>query len=181
MSRASYQYGTSPRKYETDYNPRKRPLNAQKQNKSSNSNNQKNKNETKKRIQEQKAKKKQEKKNQRWQITAVLIGFVMLLSLSLREIAIMEMFDQKKDMESQLATIQKENGQIEKSIKEEESKLDWNDIQSIAKEQLGMQIKTSIPLDLEKTDNVETSTTYIKEDETNLLEKIVEYFLNKTK
>ena len=103
----------------------------------------------------------------------------MLLAISYREISIMEMFNQKKDMESQLAVIEKENGQVQKNIKEEESKLDWNEIKKRATEELGMQTKIGTPVNLEKTDNVETKTKLIKEEKTSILEKIVEYFVIK--
>ena len=103
----------------------------------------------------------------------------MLLAVSYREITIMEMFNQKKDLENQLSTIQKENGQIEKSIREEESKLNWNEIKTTASEQLGMQIKPAIPVDLEKLDNVETKNKFIKEEETNIIEDVIEYFIKK--
>ena len=69
--------------------------------------------------------------------------------------------------------------EIEKSIKEEESKLNWNEIKKTASEQLGMQIKTATPVDLEKLDNVETTTKLIKEEETNVIEEIIAYFINK--
>ena len=109
-----------------------------------------------------------------------MVIFGMLLAVSYREISIMEMFNQKKNLENQLALIEKENGQVEKSIKEEESKLNWNEIKKTASEQLGMQIKSGIPVDLEKSDNVETNNKFIKEDEnTNIIEKISEYFINK--
>ena len=91
----------------------------------------------------------------------------------------MEMFDQKKEQEDKLALIQKENGQIEKNIKEEESKLEWNTIKQRATEELGMEVKTGIPINLERTDNVETENKYIKEDETSWLEKIVSFFVNR--
>ena len=42
-----------------------------------------------------------------------------------------------------------------------------------------MQIKTAIPVDLEKADNVETKTKLIKEEETNIVEEIVAYFIKK--
>lgn len=42
------------------------------------------------------------------------------------------MFQQKKDLQNQLAVIEKENGQVEKSITEVESSLDWNSIQQKA-------------------------------------------------
>ena len=113
------------------------------------------------------------------QVIVVMAVFGMLLTISYREIAIMEMFNQKKDMETQLAEIEKENGQVEKSIKEVESTLDWNKIKQIATEQLGMQQKTTTPVDLEKTDSVETETKLIQEEKTSLLEKIVGFFVNK--
>ena len=91
----------------------------------------------------------------------------------------MEMFNKKKDRETQLAEIEKENGQVEKSIKEVESTLDWNKIKQIATEQLGMQQKTTTPVDLEKTDSVETEKKLIQEEKTSLLEKIVGFFVNK--
>ena len=177
MPRASYQYGTSPRKYEPEYRPRTtgkkttaNKVNTKKVPKKS---------DAKKRIEEQRAKKRQERKSKTLQVVVVLAIFGMLLALSYREITIMEMFNQKKNLETQLATIQKENGQIEKSIREEESKLNWNEIKTTASEQLGMQIKPAIPVDLEKLDNVETKNKFIKEEETNIIEDVIEYFIKK--
>ena len=177
MPRTSYQYGTSPRKYEPEYRPRTtskktitNKVNTKKVPKKS---------DAKKRIEEQRAKKRQERKSKTLQVVVVLAIFGMLLALSYREIAIMEMFNQKKNLETQLAAIQKENGQIEKSIKEEESKLNWSDIKQKASEQLGMQIKNAMPVDLAKEDNIETKYEFIKEEETNLIEEIIEFFITK--
>ena len=86
----------------------------------------------------------------------------------------MEMFNNKKEMENQLALIQKENGQVEKDIKAEESKLDWNVIRQKASEELGMQEANKITVDLNKTDNVEKDEKLIKEDNTSFIEKIIE-------
>ena len=181
MPRASYQYGTSPRKYEPEYTTRtKNKKTAQKA--TSNKVDPKKtpkKSDAKKRIEQQRAKKAEERKNRTLQVIVVIAIFGMLLALSYREITIMEMFNQKKDLENQLATIQKENGQVEKSIREEESKLNWNEINQIASEQLGMQKKAAIAIDLEKTDNVETTSKFIKEETTSIFEKIVSYFVNK--
>ena len=181
MPRASYQYGTSARKYEPEYKTKTTAKKAIKQ-KTSNkaqANKTPKKSEAKKRIEKQRAKKAQERKNKTLQVIGVIAIFGMLLALSYREIAIMEMFNKKKSLENQLATIQKENGQIEKSIKEEESKLNWNEIKQTASEQLGMQIKTPTPVDLEKSDNVETKHKFMKEEETSIIEEIIEYFINK--
>lgn len=173
MPRTPYQYGTSPRKYEPEYVTNK----VTKRRKET-------QNKTKKVITKKKSIKTQNKTAQKnnsrvKQIIAVMVVFGMLLTISYREIVIMEMFNQKKDMETQLAGIEKENGQVEKSIKEVESTLDWNKIKQIATEQLGMQQKTTTPVDLEKTDSVETETKLIQEEKTSLLEKIVGFFVNK--
>lgn len=167
MARSSYQYETSPRKYEPEYTP-KRTTKKQTPKVS--------KKEIEKRLEKERAKKAEERKKKAKQIISVVVVFAMLLTLSYREIQIMEMFDQKKEQEDKLALIQKENGQVEKNIKEEESKLEWNTIKQRATEELGMEVKTGIPINLEKSDNVETENTYIKEDETSWLEKI-EVFL----
>ena len=181
MPRASYQYGTSPRKYEPEYTPRTESR--KKTNKKAiNKKDAKKvplKSDAKKRIEKQRAKKAEQRKSRTLQVVAVFVIFGMLLALSYREITIMEMFNQKKNLETQLATIQKENGQIEKSIREEESKLNWNEIKTTASEQLGMQIKPAIPVDLEKLDNVETKNKFIKEAETNIIEDVLEYFIKK--
>ena len=163
MPMNSYQYGTSPRKYEPDY--------------------------TEVKVKKVKIEKKSEKKkvntkakqgkNRALQVVIVLAIFGMLLTVSYREISIMEMFNQKKDLENNLAVVQKENGQVEKSIKEVESTLDWNSIQQKATEALGMQKKAGVPIELNKSDNVETTSKLIKEEKTSILEKIVEYFVIK--
>lgn len=182
MPRTSYQYGTSPRKYEPDYNVSRRAVKKTTKKARSNKTNAKKetkKSDAKKRIEKQKAKKSEERKSRTLQVVVVLAIFGMLLALSYREITIMEMFNQKKNLETQLSTIEKENGQVEKSIREEESKLNWNEIQQIASEQLGMKAKTAIPVDLEKADNVETTSEFIQEEKESIIEKIIEYFINK--
>lgn len=183
MARMSYQYETSPRKYEPEYTTKKRtsknvqnkkiPKKASEDKKSSKKEN------IKKRLEQERAKKLEDKKRKTKQVILVIAIFGMLLSVSYREISVMEMFNQKKDLENQLAVIEKENGQVEKSIKEVESTLDWNKIKQKATDELGMESKQAIPLDLEKTDNVETSTQFIQEDETSWLEKIVSFFINR--
>lgn len=181
MPRASYQYGTSPRKYEPDYTPRTatRKTNKKTTTKKIDTKKVPEKSDAKKRIEKQRAKKVEQRKNRTMQVVVVLAIFGMLLALSYREITIMEMFNQKKNMENQLSTIQKENGQVEKTIREVESQLNWNDIQKKASEELGMQQKAAISIDLEKADNVETTSKFIKEEQTSIIEKIIAYFINK--
>ena len=169
MPRIPYEYETSPRKYEPEYTTRRKTTTKKAQT-------------PKKTTQKKstvKVKKVEENKSKFKQVVAVMVVFGMLLALSYREISIMEMFNQKKDLEQQLALIEKENGQVEKTIKEVESTLDWNNIKQKATEELGMQTKTLIPIELEKTDNVEVEHKYIKEEKVSFLEKIVSYFINK--
>ena len=111
---ARYQYETSPRKYEPEYTTKKTtkkqtPRVSKKE-------------IERKKLEKEKAKKAEDRKKKVKQIIAVVVVFAMLLSLSYREIQIMEMFDQKKEQEDKLALIQKENGQVEKNINEEERK-----------------------------------------------------------
>lgn len=170
MARTSYQYGTSPRKYEPEYTPnRTKKVETQKRISK----------KKQEKIKAEKEKKILEKKKKVKQMITVFAIFTMLLTISYREISIMEMFNQKKDMENELALVEKENGQVEKSIEEEESKLDWNKIKQVATGELGMQKKEEISIELNKTDSVETQNTYIKEQNESFIEKIIEYFINK--
>lgn len=176
MPRNSYQYGTSPRKYDIEYTTTVKQVKSktkpkQVQTKQKELKNKVSKTEAKKNV--------QEGKSRALQVVVVLAIFGMLLTVSYREIAIMEMFNQKKSLENNLAVIQKEDGQVEKSIKEVESTLDWNSIQQKATEQLGMQKKAGTPVDLDKSDNVETSSKLIKEESSCIIDKIIEYFINK--
>lgn len=173
MANNYYQYETSPRKYEIEY-PTKKSTKKKEQSKKLS------KKEIEKiRIGKEKAKRAEERKKKVRQVVIVFAIFGMLLTLSYREISIMEMFNQNKELEGQLALIEKENGQVEKSIKEVESTLDWNRIKQIATEELGMQAKAGTVIDLEKKDNVETEYQFIKEEETNIIEKIVSYMIKK--
>lgn len=173
MPRLSYEYGTSPRKYEPEYVSKRKKVETKVKKEEKNDgikNMQKNsKNRKKKKVQEGKIR--------AGQMVLVLAIFGMLLTLSYREIAIMEMFNHKKDLENQLSTIQKENGQIEKSITEVESSLDWNSIQQKATNELGMQKKAGTPVSLDKSDNVETKQQFIQEEKVSLIDKIVSFFI----
>ena len=132
MPRASYQYGTSPRKYEPEYTNRKKAT------KTTTKKAEVKKQPIKSNNEKKKAKKIQERKSKLGQMIMVFAIFGMLFTVSYREISIMEMFQQKKDLQNQLAVIEKENGQVEKSITEVESSLDWNSIQQKATNELGM-------------------------------------------
>ncbi len=171
MPKNSYQYGTSPRKYEPDYITTRVTTKKVTQKKELEKEDKKNKKTKSKNV--------QEGKSRAIQMITVIAIFGMLLTVSYREITIMEMFNQKKELDNKLAVIEKENGQVEKSIKEVESSLDWNSIQQKATEQLGMQKKSGTPIDLDKSDNVETTQTLIKQENESVIDKIIEYFIKK--
>ena len=108
MSRSSYQYETSPRKYEPDYDiPRKRTQQTRRKNSTKKTTAKKQTIKTNYQI--KKEKKKIEMLNHVKQILIVIGIFIMLLIVSFREISIMEMFNNKKKMENELALIQKES------------------------------------------------------------------------
>ena len=112
-------------------------------------------------------------------ILYLIIGFVILFAISYRNSQINESFSELKDAQQQLALLQKENEQLEVSI---EKSLNLNDLEQIAREQLGMQKATSGKtkyISLPKKDYVEGATEEIKiEQETNIIQKIIDYIMN---
>ena len=56
---------------------------------------------------------------------------------------------------------------------------EFNKIKQKATEELGMEVKTATPVDLDKSDNVETQTKLIKEEKTSILEKVVSWIINR--
>ena len=98
MPRTSYQYETSPRKYEPEYT-----TNRIKKKKVETKRIQKNKNDIKK---NEKNKKIAETKSKAKKIVLVMAIFGMLLAVSYREISIMEMFNQKKKLEDKLSVVE---------------------------------------------------------------------------
>lgn len=165
-----YVYETSPKKLKPDYIPheQKRPI-------------QKKKSSTLK-TENKKAevqKKKNANKNKLKCVAYLIIGFVILFAISYRNSQINESFSELKEAEQQLALLQKENEQLEVNI---ENSLNLNDLEQIAREQLGMQKATSGQtryISLPKKDYVEGATEEIKiEQNKNIIQKIINYIMN---
>lgn len=157
---ARYQFETSPKKQEPYYRKQK-----QKEFKVI-ENNQK--------INEEKLK--LEKKKRKKQIALVIMSFAALLIISYRNSLINEEFSNIQEQKQKLATIEKENKQIEISI---ESSLNLNNVEKIATEQLGMQKQTgaqTVYIDLPKQDYVETSTEEIEKSSQGFWDKILNMF-----
>lgn len=167
MARSSYQYGTNPRKLEPEMPRKKQP--------------QKRKLEIVEDLPKQdiKISKKQKKKQTKMTILVIAI-FAILLTISYRNSQINEKFDQMQNLKKELSAIQKENEQLEVSI---QNSVNYNTIEKLAKEKLGMQKltnKQTIYIALPKKDYVESATEeVVKEEEKNWLEQIIDKILNK--
>ena len=165
MARSGYQYETSPRKLEPDYNPQKKKKRTTKA---------KTKNTKNTKIQ------KKEKSKKVKQTLTVLALFVVLVAISYRNSEINESFSKVQSLKTDLAAIQKENEQLEVSI---ENSLNLNNIEQVAKEKLGMQKLTNrqtVYVNLPKKDFVKAATeNVVVKDEGNWFTNLINKFFNK--
>lgn len=165
-----YQYETSPRKLQPEYEPKPKKYPKK-------STARKAKVEPKQKAKTQ-AKKKN--KNQVKVMAYVMIGFIVLFAISYRNSIINEKFSEIKTLKSNLATIEKENEQLEVNI---ENNLNLKNVEQSAKEMLGMQKLNNaqtVYINLPKQDYVEPATEEIKKEEnSNWLEKIVNFIMGK--
>ena len=160
MAYNRYQYGTSPRKLQPEYEPiqKKYP-----------------KKSTARKINPKKSKKiaRQTKKAHAKMIMYLLAGFVILFAISYRNSVIDENFKQTQELKAELATIQKENEQLEVAI---ESSLNLKNIEETAKNELGMEKLDSSKtryISLPREDYVEPATEeIIMQEETSWIEEI---------
>ena len=160
-----YQYGTSPRKLEPEFLPRKkvkRDLT---------------KEEIKENIKKQAKEKAKQKKAQvaikKKVVVCIAIIFGMLLVISYRNSLITESLNKVKDLKSDLAVLQKENQQTEVSI---ESNLNLNKIEQEAQKKLGMQTLTNeqkIYINLPKKDYVESAVQNADKTDTNWFQELL--------
>ena len=156
MARYDYQYETSPRKIEPEFEPRN------------------SKKLTKKEL-EQKQKELKHKKRMYHKNIAIIMGvFLVLLAVSYRNSLITERFNQIQNQKNELAAIQKANGQLEVSI---EGSLNLNNVEKAAKEKLGMQkLQNSqkVYVSLPKQDYTEAVAQEItEEEETNWFMQLI--------
>ena len=169
-NRNRYQYETSPRKLEPEYRPIKKTY------------------PKKSTARKQKTRKVQEHKKQKAKLhlqaktkAIVYVGllFAILFAISYRNTVISEKYSQIKEMKDNLASIEKENEQIEVNI---ESKTNLGTIEKEAKNKLGMQKlddDQTIYVNLDKQDYIESaSDDVIIEDNQNILQKIINKIQN---
>ena len=164
-----YQYETSPRKIQPEYekinNPYKKKKSSVKNQTKKKEKNQKNKNVKQKTKVNSKAK----------LILGIAVTFCVLFAISYQNSLITESFNEKESLKKKLSAIEKENEQLKVNI---EKSLNLNNVEQSAKEMLGMQkldnsqkVYVSIP----KEDYVESETEkIIVEEETNWFDKLIE-------
>lgn len=166
MAQGRYEYGTTPRKLDPDYSRRSN---------------------TKKRQlkivedlprQQIKVSKNQRKRQLKMTLTVAVL-FLLLLTISCRNSQIDRQFNQIQDQKKQLASLQKENEQLKVSI---ENSLNLNNVEKVAKEELGMQklsSKQTVYVTLPKKDYVESaSEKVVIEEEKSWWEELADKFFN---
>lgn len=168
MSQAKYQYGTSPRKVEPDYTKRNKKSTKKGQLK------------VVKDLPKQQVKVSKEQRIKQMKMTFTVVGlFLLLLTISCRNSQIDKQFNQIQDQKKQLAALQKENEQLKVSI---ENSLNLNNIEKVAKEELGMQKLSSkqvVYVTLPKKDYVESaSEKIVMEEDKSWWETFADKFFN---
>ncbi len=166
---SGYQYETSPRKLEPEYEPLKNPYAQKKKSTLKKKNNPNTKQQPKRKL--------------KTHIKAVLyisVIFGVLFAISYRNSLINESFSKNEKLKSTLALTQKENEQLQVSI---ENSLNLKNIEKLAKEKLGMQKldnSQKVYVSLPKKDYVEPAVEEVLIDDTELnwFQKIIRFFTN---
>ena len=171
MARNYYQYDTNPRKIQTEEQMPKK-----------NKTRKKSGLKVVKEMPKQQVKVSNEQKRKHVKVTMfAILAFTVLLAISYQNSQITVKFNEMQDQKKKLATIEKENEQLEINI---EYNLNIKNIEKEAKEKLGMEKltnKQTVYVTLQKKDYVESATekVVLKEDKT-WLQKIADWmFPNK--
>lgn len=161
-----YQYETSPRKLQPEYEVRKNPYEVKK------TSTQKIKKDSKQQV------KKQLKPKVKL-VLYIAISFAILFAISYQNSLITENFNQKEELKKNLAAIEKENEQLKVNI---EKSLNLNKVEQSAKEMLGMQKldnSQKVYISLPKQDYIEVPTEDIAiEEESNFIQKLIKNITN---
>lgn len=161
----NYQYGTSPRKIEPDYYPKRKKVKKQVQKQKVSRNEEE--------IQRREALKLEKRKHHK-NIAMIMGIFLVLLAVSYRNSLITEEFNKIQEKKNELAAIQKTNGQLEVSI---EGSLNLSNVEKEAKKQLGMNKlnnKQKVFVTLPKKDYIEPNVEEVKiENSENWFQKII--------
>ena len=163
MAKSTYQYGTSPRKVEPIYVPkRKNKIRILKNNKKV-----------------LKVSDDQKRKQIKMTVTIIAI-FALLFTISYRNSQINEEFNKAQSIKKELSNLQKENEQLKVNIA---NSLNLQYIEQQAKEKLGMKKltnKQTVYVNLPKKDFVESpSEKVVIEEEKNWFESFVDSIFNR--
>ena len=161
-----YQYETSPRKLEPDYEPIKEPYSKKKSSTVS------------KKVEKPQAKR--QLKSHFKAMVYVLLIFACLFVISYRNSLINESFNENENLKANLTAIEKENEQLKVNL---ENSLNLSNIEKLAKEKLGMQKldnSQKVYVSLDKKDYVESAVEQVViENDTNWFEKLLNTILGK--
>jgi len=156
-----YQYETSPRKLQPEYEPIKKKY-------------PKKSTASKKTINEKKQKELAQKKNIKIMLYIGII-FAILFAISYRNALIAQTYSQVKDLKAELSKVEKENEQLEVNI---ESKTNLSAIEKKAQEELGMKKldeSQTVYVSLDKNDYIESAADSVKlEEEKNWFEQVID-------
>ena len=165
---SGYQYETSPRKLQPEYEPHRKQYNKKKTT------------TLKNKAKSVKPKVKPQLKSQIKTVAKILVIFGILLAISYRNSLINESFTRKEELQAQLGVTEKENEQLQVNI---ENSLNLTNIEKLAKEKLGMQKLDNtqkVYVNLPKKDYVEPAVEEVViEEEESLIEKIINIFKGK--
>ena len=162
MAQPKYQYDTSARKIDVEYNKKakRRQLKIVED------------------LPRQQVHVSKEQRNKQVKMTVTVASlFLLLLTISCRNSQIDKQFNQIQEQKKQLSALQKENEQLKVSI---ENSLNLSNVEKVAREELGMQKLTSkqtVYVTLPKKDYVESaSEKVVIDEEKSWFEKIFEKF-----
>ena len=160
MARNRYEYGTSPRKLETEHKPQKKQK--------------KNNIKVVEDLPRQEIKLSKAQRKRRTKLGLIVAAiFLLLLTISYRNSQINEKFSEVQTLKRQLSALEKENEQLKVNI---ENAVNLNNIEKQAKEKLGMQKltnKQTLYVNLPKKDYVEAAgEEVVLEKEKSWLDKI---------
>lgn len=167
-----YQFETSPRKLQPEYQPEQEQKQVKKQLTQ-------NKEKVHKNNEKRQKASREEIKRKATFVAYILFGFSILFTISYRNSIINEKFNEKENSKSQLAEIQKINEQLEVSV---ENELNLTSIEEIAKDKLGMSKldnNQKVYVDLPKKEYVESKVDGINaQDSKSVYEKVVNFVTN---
>lgn len=168
MAQERYQYGTTPRKVDPNYDkrnkavPKRKPLKVIED------------------LPRQTVKVSNAERKKQVKMTFTVIAlFLLLVTISCRNSQIDKKFTQIQEQKKQLATLQKENEQLKVSI---ENSQNLSNVEKVARDELGMQKlsnKQTIYVTLPKKDYVEpASEKVVVDEEKSWWEKIADKIFN---